>query len=146
MSIDALYFRVSSDRQTAENQFDDLIKIAERDSSGRDWTKIRRLLTLSIIEDHINSPSGPRVRYRINPQFADQLASLAVYVEQGRSGKRGKLRVLFQRMKHDAAARKFSRLLVWKVSRLSRDMREVIDTVYQLNDLGVTVVPALRLP
>jgi DNA invertase Pin-like site-specific DNA recombinase len=44
-------------------------------------------------------------------------------------------------MKRDAAARKFDRLLVWKVSRLGRDMREVISTVYELADLGITVVP-----
>jgi DNA invertase Pin-like site-specific DNA recombinase len=44
-------------------------------------------------------------------------------------------------MKRDAAARKFDRLLVWKVSRLGRDMRELISTVYELADLGVTVVP-----
>jgi FkbM family methyltransferase len=44
-------------------------------------------------------------------------------------------------MKQDAVQRKFDRLLVWKVSRLGRDMREVIATVNQLADLGVTVVP-----
>ncbi len=31
-------------------------------------------------------------------------------------------------------------LLVWKVSRLGRDMREVISTVYELAALGVTVI------
>jgi DNA invertase Pin-like site-specific DNA recombinase len=30
---------------------------------------------------------------------------------------------------------------VWKVFRLGRDMREVIATVYELADLGVTVIP-----
>jgi putative DNA-invertase from lambdoid prophage Rac len=44
-------------------------------------------------------------------------------------------------MKRDAAARRFDRLLVWKVSRLGRDMREVISTVYELADIGVTVLP-----
>ena len=44
-------------------------------------------------------------------------------------------------MKRDAAARKFDRLLVWKVSRLGRDMREVIAAVYELADLGITVIP-----
>jgi DNA-binding transcriptional regulator YiaG len=44
-------------------------------------------------------------------------------------------------MKPDAAMGKFDRLLVWKVSRLGRDMREVISTVYELADLGITVVP-----
>jgi DNA invertase Pin-like site-specific DNA recombinase len=44
-------------------------------------------------------------------------------------------------MKRDASQRRFTRLLVWKVSRLGRDMREVISTVYELADLGVTIVP-----
>jgi putative DNA-invertase from lambdoid prophage Rac len=44
-------------------------------------------------------------------------------------------------MKRDASQRKFTRLLVFKVSRLGRDMREVISTVYELADLGVTIVP-----
>jgi putative DNA-invertase from lambdoid prophage Rac len=48
---------------------------------------------------------------------------------------------LFEQMKRDAAARKFDRLLVWKVSRLGRDMREVISAVYDLADLGIAVVP-----
>jgi putative DNA-invertase from lambdoid prophage Rac len=48
---------------------------------------------------------------------------------------------MFEQMKKDAAARKFDRLLVWKVSRLGRDMREVISTVYELADLGITVIP-----
>lgn len=37
--------------------------------------------------------------------------------------------------------RKFERVLVWKVTRLGRDMRDVITTVYELADLGITIVP-----
>jgi len=48
---------------------------------------------------------------------------------------------MFEQMKRDAALRKFDRLLVWKVSRLDRDMREVISTVYELADLGVIALP-----
>lgn len=44
-------------------------------------------------------------------------------------------------MKRDASMCRFDSLLVWKVSRLGRDMREVISTVYELADLGVTVIP-----
>src|SRR6266853_1877461 len=72
----------------------------------------------------------------------ERLAKECIYVEQGRSSKRGaQKRPLFERMKRDAAQRRFTRLLVWKVSRLGRDMREVISTVYELADLGVTIVP-----
>ena len=67
---------------------------------------------------------------------------MCIYVEQARSGRaRGRKRPLFEQMKRDAGLHRFDRLLVWKVSRLGRDMREVIDTVYELADLGVTVVP-----
>lgn len=63
-------------------------------------------------------------------------------LEQGKSTKTGaRRRPLFEQMKRDAAARRFDRLLVWKVSRLGRDMREVIATVYELADLEVTVIP-----
>ena len=78
----------------------------------------------------------------MNPRIITEFADLCVYVEQGRSSRKGsKSRPLFEQMKKDAAMRKFDRLLVWKVSRMGRDMREVISTVYELSDLGVTVVP-----
>ena len=136
--MDALYFRVSSDRQTTENQFGDLLQVAEKDGSGRDWKRIRQLLSGCIHEEAI----GERILYSVNPRIVAELADLCVYVEQGRSSRSGaKSRPLFEQMKRDGALRKFDRLLVWKVSRLGRDMREVISTVYELSDLGVTVVP-----
>ena len=140
--MDALYCRVSSDRQTIENQFSDLLEVAEKDDSDRDWTSIRDLLSGCIVEEEVRGQGGRRTVYRVNPAAADRLADLCVYVEQGRSGRKGAgSRPMFERMKRDAALRKFDRLLAWKVSRLGRDMREVISTVYELSDLGVTVVP-----
>ena len=140
--MDALYFRVSSDRQTTENQFEDLVAVAEKDDSDRDWSLTRDLLSRCIVEEEVCGQGLRRAVYRINPAVADRLADLGIYVEQGRSGRTGaRSRPLFERMKRDAALRKFDRLLVWKVSRLGRDMREVISTVYELADAGVTVVP-----
>jgi putative DNA-invertase from lambdoid prophage Rac len=141
--VDALYFRVSSDRQTAENQFEDLVQIAEKDGSGRDWSQIRRALANCIYEEQSSGKDGAlRTVYRLRPEAAGELAEQCVYVEQGKSGRRGAgPRPLFERMKRGAAARRFDRLLVWKVSRLGRDMRQVISTVYELADLGVTVIP-----
>ena len=78
--------------------------------------------------------------YRLRPEVAADLARQCVYVEQGTSSK-ARWRPVFERMKRDAAARKFDRLLVWKVSRLGRNMRQLITTVYELADLGVTVIP-----
>ena len=140
--MDGLYFRVSSDRQTTENQFEDLLEVAERDDSDRDWILIRDLLSRCIVEEEMCSQSRRRTVYRINPAVVDRLAELCIYVEQGRSGRKGAAsRPMFERMKKDAALRRFDRLLVWKVSRLGRDMREVISTVYEISDLGITVVP-----
>ena len=136
--MDAQYFRVSSDRQTSENQFEDLLEVAEKDGSGRDWKLVRQLLSRCIQEE----AAGDRAVYSVNPKVVSELADLCIYVEQGRSSRKGsKSRPLFAQMKKDAALRKFDRLLVWKVSRLGRDMREVISTVNELSDLGVTVVP-----
>ena len=142
---DALYFRVSSDsdRQTTENQFDELLTVAHKDNTERDWDRIRADLGRSIITDIRLTRRGiSRTLYRVDPDIAERLAKECIYVEQGRSSKRGaQKRPLFERMKRDASLRRFTRLLVWKVSRLGRDMREVISTVYELADLGVTIVP-----
>ena len=143
MGADGLYFRVSSERQTTENQFDDLLQVAEKDGSSRDWAEVRELLSQCIYQEELSCPGGgTRTVHRIRPEVAAELAARSVYVEQGRSGKRGaRRRPMFEQMKCDAALRKFDRLLVWKVSRLGRDMREVIATVYELADLGVIVFP-----
>ena len=45
-----LYLRVSSERQTAENQFDDLL-FAEKDDSERNWTEIREVLFKCVYEE-----------------------------------------------------------------------------------------------
>ena len=140
--IDGLYLRVSSDRQTIENQFTDLLAVAERDDSQRDWISIRDIFSRCIVEEEFHRQGVRHTLYRVNPAVADLLADLCIYVEQGRSGRKGaRSRPLFERLKVDAALHKFNRLLVWKVSRLGRDMREVISTVYELSDMGVTVVP-----
>jgi putative DNA-invertase from lambdoid prophage Rac len=137
--MDALYFRVSTDRQTTENQFEDLLQVAEKDGSERDWSSIRSKLSRCIEEEQLCSG---RSVYRVRPEVVVELARDCVYVEQGRSGRAGaKRRPLFEQMKRDAALRKFDRLLVWKVSRLGRDMRQVITTVYELSDLGISVIP-----
>ena len=136
--MDTLYFRVSTDRQTTENQFEDLLRVAEKDGSGRDWSRIRKLLRQCIHEE----AAGDRILYSVNPKVVSELAVRGIYVEQGRSSRKGsKSRPLFAQMKKDAALRKFDRLLVWKASRLGRDMREVISTVHELSDLGITVIP-----
>jgi putative DNA-invertase from lambdoid prophage Rac len=140
---DALYFRVSSDRQPTENQFDELLAVAHKDSHQRDWESIRANLGRCILTETRTTRRGiTRSVYRVDAAIAERLAKECVYVEQGRSSKRGaQKRPLFDRMKRDASQGRFARLLVWKVSRLGRDMREVISTVYQLADLGVTIVP-----
>src|SRR5215469_1715253 len=107
--MDGLYFRVSSERQTTENQFEDLLQVAEKDGSLRDWSQIRQALSRCVIEEHRQGTNGTtRTVYRVDAQLAAELARHCVYVEQGRSGKIGaRQRPLFERMKRDAAARKF---------------------------------------
>jgi site-specific DNA recombinase len=76
------------------------------------------------------------------PQLARALADQRIYVAESRFGMaRTKARPLYRRMKRDAAKRKFDRLLVWNVSQLGRNMRDVIHTVYELAKHGVTVYP-----
>lgn len=43
--MDALYFRMSSERQTTEYQFADLLQVAEKDGSARDWSELREALS-----------------------------------------------------------------------------------------------------
>jgi hypothetical protein len=67
----ALYFRVSSNRQTTENQFEDLIQIAEREGPQRDWPRIRELLATVIAEDARPTKSGEIcIVYRVNENVA----------------------------------------------------------------------------
>ncbi len=88
--MDGIYFRVSSERQTTENQFEDLLQVAERDGTGRDWSRIRDLLAVCVIEEQRPTRSGAtRTVYRVRPEAAAELAVRCVYVEQGRSGKVG---------------------------------------------------------
>ena len=88
--MDGLYFRVSSERQTTENQFEDLLQVAEKDGSGRDWSQIREALARVVIEEQRSGTNGAtRAAYRVDPQLAADLARQCVYVEQGRSGKIG---------------------------------------------------------
>jgi hypothetical protein len=56
--MDALYFRVSGERQTTENQFEDLLQVAEKDGSGRDWARIREMLAACIIEQQRPTTRG----------------------------------------------------------------------------------------
>ena len=99
--MDALHFRVSSDRQTTENQFEDLLQVAEKDGSRRDWSQIREALSKCVIEEQRVGTNGTtRTVYRLDPELAAYLASQCVYVEQGKSGRVGaRRRPLFEQMK-----------------------------------------------
>ena len=87
--MDAIYFRVSSDRQTAENQFEDLLQIAEKDGSARDWGQIRHALANCFCEEQLSGSDGAtRVVYRLRVDAAGELGERCVYVGQGKSGRR----------------------------------------------------------
>jgi hypothetical protein len=112
LTMDALYFRVSSNRQTTENQFDDVLQAAERDDRHGDWSGLRGALASAVYQEDQPARTGKPV-YRIRPEVAAALARQFVYIEQGRSSKRGaRRRSVFEQMARDASARKFTRLLL----------------------------------
>ena len=84
--MDALYFRVSTDRQTTKNQFEDLLQVAEKYDPQRDWSTIREKLYRCVQEETLRSG---RLVYRIQPEVAAELVRECIYVEQGRSSKAG---------------------------------------------------------
>lgn len=147
---DAMYFRVSSDRQTTENQFTDVLDFYNQELTKSQGSSSPFLLAETLLVrlrtsvKEIPSPTAKnpsRVVFKAVEEVVEDLAEDCIYVEQGKSSKTGSSRPLFEQMKADAKAGRFNRLLVWKVSRLGRDMREVLNTVYDMADLGVTVVP-----
>jgi hypothetical protein len=88
--MDGVYFRVSSERQTTENQFNDLLQVAEKDGSGRNWNQIHEALSRCVLEEQRTGSNGTgRTLYRLDGQLAAKLAKECIYVEQGRSGKIG---------------------------------------------------------
>jgi len=95
--MDALYFRVSSDRQTTENQFDELITAAGRAGDpGREWDRIRSELARAVVAETRTTRRGiTRTVYRVDEAIARRLAHQCIYVEQGKSGKAGRRRPLF---------------------------------------------------
>jgi hypothetical protein len=105
--MDALYFRVSSEPQTTENQFEDLLQVAEKDDSGRDWRQIRQALSDCIVEEERRTRNGKtRTVYGVRPEITVELARQCVYVEQGKSSKAGsRCRPQFEQMKRDAVRR-----------------------------------------
>ena len=73
--MDGLYSRVSSERQTTENQFEDVLQVAEKDGYGRDWGQIREVLSRCVIEEHRPGTTGTaRTVYRVDSEQAAELA------------------------------------------------------------------------
>lgn len=58
------------------------------------------------------------------------------YTDQGYPGADTK-RPAFTEMMHDARKRKFDILLVWKLDRLSRSLKDLINTLDELGSLGI---------
>ena len=63
-----------------------------------------------------------------------------VYVDEGISGTKGRdKRPEFDRMCKDMMRRKFTRILVWDVSRLSRSLQHLVDFLNDVNSLGINL-------
>jgi len=61
------------------------------------------------------------------------------YIDEGYTGSNTK-RPDFQALINDAKKRRFDVLLVWKLDRLSRSLRDLINTIDELNHLGIDFV------
>ncbi|WP_028316596.1 recombinase family protein [Desulfatibacillum aliphaticivorans] len=62
-----------------------------------------------------------------------------VFTDQGFSGANTK-RPAFQKMLEDAHRKRFDVLLVWKLDRLSRSLKDLVDTLDKLNSCGIGFV------
>ena len=64
--MDALYFRVSSDRQTTEDQFDELLATARAGDTRGDWDGIRFEFGRSVVTEKRTTRRGvTRTVYRV---------------------------------------------------------------------------------
>ena len=60
-----------------------------------------------------------------------------VYSDEGESGKSTKNRLAYQRLMADARQKKFDVVIIWKLTRLGRNMLDVLQTVEELLSLGI---------
>ncbi|RXW53452.1 recombinase family protein, partial [Enterococcus faecium] len=67
-------------------------------------------------------------------QFAERMGYevVEVYADEGISGKSTKNRFAYQRMMNDARNHRFDLLVIWKLTRLGRNMLDVLQTVEEL--------------
>ncbi|MHC5217968.1 recombinase family protein [Enterococcus sp. LJL128] len=64
----------------------------------------------------------------------------SIYTDEGISGKNTVKRLGFQKMLSDARSKKFDIILVWKLSRFSRNLRDLVLSLEDLNKWGVSLV------
>ena len=62
---------------------------------------------------------------------------VGVYSDEGESGKSTKNRLAYQQMMADAREKKFDVVIIWKLTRLGRNMLDVLQTVEELLSLGI---------
>lgn len=101
-------------------------------------------------------PSGPRVAAYLRVSTADQSTELQrrelevyaaargwatpmIYEDHGASGTTAK-RPQLQRLMQDARARRVNIVLVWKLDRFARSLKDLILMLQELSELGVSFV------
>ena len=63
-----------------------------------------------------------------------------IYVDEGISGTKGRdKRPEFDRLCKDMVRRRFNRILVWDVSRLSRSLQHLVDFLNDVSSLGINL-------
>lgn len=111
-------------------------------ASQQDKTKKRVALYLrvSTLEQATEGYSIP-AQEQNGREFAERRGYevVAVYADEGESGKSTKKRKEYQRMMRDAVLGKFDMVVIWKLTRLGRNMLDILQTVETLteNDIGL---------
>lgn len=87
-----------------------------------------------VVEGH--SIEAQEVRAR---EYAERMGYevVEVYIDEGLSGKSTKHRAAYQQMMSDARAGNFDLVVIWKLTRLGRNMLDILNTVEEFIELDI---------
>jgi DNA invertase Pin-like site-specific DNA recombinase len=104
-------------------------------TNGRDSQRVAIYGRVSTMEQNTDNQVNELQRYCEARMYAVH----KVYVDKGVSGSK-ESRPEFDVMLDDAKKRKFDILLVWKLDRLSRSLKHLLNTLDTLNALGISFI------
>lgn len=91
--------------------------------------KVATYVRVSTVDQHSDNQLPDLLRYATNRGWTIK----AQYADQGISGSQERRPGLDQLLK-DARARKFDTLLVWRIDRLGRSLRHLLNLLHELQD------------